>query len=102
MASRATIWFGLVGAPLLFLSNMQISFVLVPWVCGNGQQWLIHLAHAATLTLVMLCSLPAWRGMKHPSRGQHFIAVLSLSMSGFTGLVLLAHWVPNFLLGACE
>ena len=102
MPVQATTWLGLVVSPLLFLTNMQISFMLVPWVCGNGHQWVIHLVHAATLTLIVFCSVAARSGMRDSSQGQHFVAVLSFSMTAFVGVALLAHWIPNFLLGACE
>jgi hypothetical protein len=102
MSAEAKPWLGLLGAPLLFLSNMQVNLMLTPWVCGNGNFWLIHLAHAATLALIALMSIPAWASTRSRSAGQHFVALLSISMSAFSAVALLAHWLPNFFLGPCE
>jgi hypothetical protein len=102
MSAQPKLWLGLVFAPLLFLSNMQVSFILVPWVCGHGHGWLIHLAHATTIALIVSCSLPAWFGWRRAGSGQQFIALLSVAMGVFASVALLAHWIPNFLLGACE
>ncbi len=101
MSAQVKPWLGLVVAPLLFLSNMQVSFMLVPWVCGNGHGWLIHLAHLTTLALIASCGLLAWHGMRRTTGGQHFISALSALMSGFIGLALIAHWIPNFVLDVC-
>jgi hypothetical protein len=102
MYSEAKPWIGLIGAPLLFLSNMQASLMLGPWVCGNGHFWLIHLAHVTTLVLIAVTGVPAWNSLRHTSGGQQFVALLSVTMTAFTGVALLAHWLPNFVLGACE
>jgi hypothetical protein len=107
------VWLGLILAPLLFLMNMQVNFTLVPWVCGSRQQWIIHLAHAVTLSLILLCAVPAYRvwsaagrevRAEGPDAGSRnrFLSVLSLTMSGYIATVLLAHWIPNFLLEACQ
>ena len=102
MSAEAKPWLGLIGAPLLFLTNMQVNLMLTPWVCGNGHFWLIHLAHLITLALIAFLGVPAWTSSRRTSGGQHFIALLSISMSAFAGVALAAHWLPNFLLGACE
>jgi hypothetical protein len=107
------LWLGLIVAPLLFLVNMEVNFALVPWVCGSGEKWIIHLAHAAALALILMCGIPAYRvwqsegrevkaeGPDIPSRDR-FLAVLSMAMSGYIGTALVAHWIPSFILGACQ
>jgi hypothetical protein len=106
-------WLGLVAAPFLFLANMQVCFMLVPWVCGNGHFWTIHASHLTTLVLIALCGVPArhlWQvtGESVPSEGpghdsrDRFLALLSMSMTGLTALALIAHWVPNFVFEACQ
>jgi hypothetical protein len=102
MFAQTKPWLGFIAAPLLFLCNMQVSFMLVPWVCSNGHAWLIHLSHVTTLGLIALCCLPAWSGTRQDAGGQHFLESLSLAMSALVAVALIAHWIPNSLVGACQ
>lgn len=106
-------WFGFLTPPVAFLVNMQVNFMLVPWVCGTGQYWTIHLAHLTTTLLIAAAGWMSWRVWERVGRGvpgedghgtdrDRFLAMMGMLSAAFFLLLLAAHWIPNFLLGACQ
>ena len=98
MRAEVAPWIGLLAGPTLFLTNMEANFVAVPWVCATGNYWLLHLFHAATLTLILSVAAVA-RAVIARDR---FLGELGVLSSVFSTALLIAHWVPNFILGACQ
>ena len=106
-------WFGFLTGPVVFLTNMQLNFMLVPWVCGSGQLWTIHLAHFVSGLLIAASGWMSFRVWKRVGRGipgeeghghdrDRFLCVMGMYLSAFSLLLLIAHWIPNFLLGPCQ
>jgi hypothetical protein len=108
-----SLWTGMLAAPFAFLLNLQISYMLVPWVCVTGQLFWLHLAGALTLLLALAGGFLAWRNWKKSGQEwrshersvesrSRFMAILGLMMSGLFSLIILAQWIANLIIGPCQ
>ena len=99
--------------PLAFLLNLQINYALVLWACASGHEFVLHLVSMGTLLLAAGGGLIAWREWRRGGRrwpGQQeggpprnpFVPVMGILMSAMFFLVILAQWLPNFVLSPCE
>jgi len=106
-------WLGLVTGPLVFLINLQVNLTMVSWVCATHNYWPIHLAHIVSIAVVAWTGLLSYRaylrtGDGVPSEGgsardrERFLSVSGMLISSFSILSLIAHWIPNFILSACQ
>jgi len=106
-------WFGLLAGPSVFLLNLQANFTMVPWVCATHNYWPIHLAHVIALAVVAWSGLLAWRAYERAGKGvpgeegtsadrERFLSVMGCIIASFSLLSLVAHWIPNFILSACQ
>ncbi len=113
MKSPVAPWIALITGPLLCLINQLINFVAVPWVCATQNYWLLHLTHALAFGLVVwagFLSHRVWRdtGGGVSSEGpevkarDHFLGLIAIMTSAFSAALVLAMWLPNFMLGACQ
>jgi hypothetical protein len=109
----AVLWTGLLLAPLAFLLNLEVAYAFVTASCDQGDQHLIHLTHLACLLLSLGGTWAAWRawqaeGAEWPGQGggpigrTRFMAGLGLLTGAMFTLVILAQWVPGFLLSPCQ
>jgi hypothetical protein len=112
----AGIWwlcFGMLAGPLAVLLNLQLSFMLVPWACATGRQYLLHLVPLGALLLVASAGVSAWRNWRRAGPGEsdsvdgvmprsRFMARTGLLTSGLFLLVLVALWLPNVMLMPCQ
>ena len=80
---RGTIplWAGVLGSPLLWAVQFQLTYMLVPWCCTHHNRWLIPLIHLVFLLITLACGvlcLGHWRelGMEMP-RSQDLNGVFS-------------------------
>ena len=97
--------------PVVALANQQAIYAGDIWACG-------HSAHAALHVIPVLClivvtgagvdSYVVWRsiGGVEDERGTvdtrtRFLAILGLSISGVSILVIAAQWFSIFMFGAC-
>ena len=106
-------WYGFLATPLFALIALQTKFTMVSWACGAGRQWTIHLVAAVFVLLTAAGGIMAhrsWRaaGSIHDLSGASseqwisFVLVLGILMSILSTILLLAMWLPNFLMGVCD
>ena len=107
------LWTGLLLAPAAFLLNLEVAYALVPAACSAQTRLLIHLVHAVCLVLAALGTLAAWRmwrvtGETWPGGAggrlsrSRFMAGLGLLFSLFIVMVIVAQWIPSFVLNPCQ
>jgi hypothetical protein len=107
------LWSGLLIAPFAFLLNLQVSYMLVPFVCATGRGLWLHIAAGGSLILAALGLLISWRNWKKAGREwqsaagsitarSRFLSVMGLLMSGIFCLAILAQWIANFIIGPCQ
>jgi hypothetical protein len=104
MAVRARGWRlggALFLAPLAWFAQLQLSYALVPWVCGRrAVLWaLAAIVVGAAAGGVAL----AWRaaGVAVVERPRHFLALTGLGLSLLFFLVIVSTTIPTFILRPC-
>lgn len=105
-------WMGNLLAPVAFLVELEVAYMLVPRACENGNLLPVHLAHTGALLLALGGLVFAWREWQtwvterstdtaeHAVRSR-FMARVGLLASGGFVLVILALWLPSFFLDPC-
>ena len=107
------LWTGLLVPPAAFLLNLELAYALVPTACSSRNQLLVHLVHLGCLALALFGGFTAWRHWKltgetwpggeggRLSRSR-FMAGLGLLISSLFALVIVAQWIPSFVLDPCQ
>ena len=106
-------WAGALLGPLAFLIQLEVAYLLVPRACDAGAIWPVHLAHALSLLLALAGATIAWRQWRRwervqradgggPEARSRFMAEVALPGSVGFVLVILALWLPTFLLHPCQ
>ena len=109
----AALFTGLLLAPVAFLANLELAYALVHSACRLGNRLPLHAVHAASLALALVGCLTAWRtwraaGIEWPAdvagppARTRFLAGLGVATSALFALVLVAQWIPSFVLSPCQ
>lgn len=114
MNSRLTwrLWTGLLAGPLAFAANLQVNYMLVDVACQTGPRIVLHLSPALSALLTLgagVMAWQAWQDLERPAmpeaawvpRGK-FMAISGVLMSGMFLLVVLAQWIPVFVVNPCQ
>lgn len=107
------LWVGLLLAPGAFLINLEVAYALVPTACSSRTELPVHLVHLACLLLTLYGLLTAWRcwtatGATWPGEDgdplarSRFMAGIGLMVSAMFLLVIVAQWIPSFVLDPCQ
>ena len=107
------LWFGILAGPLAFLLNLQLSYMLEQPVCVTAHHIILHLVPAGALLLAASGGVSAWwnwqrTGQAESSKAEgvlprsRFMADVGLLTSGLFLVVIVAQWLPNFILSPCQ
>jgi hypothetical protein len=107
------LWFGILAGPLAFLLNLQLSYMLVQPVCVTAQHLVLHLVPIGALLLTAGGGVSAWRSWRRTGQVEsskaggvlprsRFMAGVGLLTSGLFLFVIVAQWLPNFILSPCQ
>ena len=107
------LWAGLLIPPVAFLVNLEAAYALVPVACSARSVVVLHLVHLISLVLAMVGSVVAWQtwrrsGATWPGGGggragrTQFMAGVGGLMGIMFVAVILAQWIPNFILDPCQ
>jgi hypothetical protein len=112
-AEIRALWAGLLLAPAAFLLNLEVAYALVPTACSSQNRLLLHLVHLVCLLMAGTGGVLAWHAWK--ARGEtwpgdeggrtgrsRFMAGVGLLLSTLFVLVILAQWIPSFVLNPCQ
>jgi uncharacterized membrane protein YidH (DUF202 family) len=106
-------WAGNLLAPIAFLVQLEIAYMVVPRACDTGVVFPVHLAHAGAVLIALAGTIIAWRQWQRwrpqgstdepgPESRSLFMAMLALLVSGAFLLVMLALWLPTFFVHPCQ
>ena len=107
------LWAGLLLPPSAFLLNLEVAYALVPTACAAQNGVLTHLVHLVCLLLTAaggFFALRSWRSCGGIWPGEEggrvgrsrFMAGLGLLLSAMFLLVIVAQWIPSFVLSPCQ
>jgi hypothetical protein len=117
---RLSVWPALLLAPLLALGHLSLAFAMVTPTCarqgGAGLHGLSALSLLAALAMTLL-AWRAWRRLGRPEPLAHavtasdsgeradrprFVALVAVLTGALSALVILALWLPLWVLPACS
>jgi hypothetical protein len=93
------LWTGLLLAPAAWLTSLEVGYVLVRPACADATVLPQHLTHAAFLLVAFAGMVIAWRARQAE---RDFLSTLGVATSALFVLVLVAQWIPVFLIHACQ
>jgi len=113
--SDGALWAGALAGPLAFFLHLQLDYVYVPWTCEHGGRWLLHLVALLAIALTAAGTALSWRNLdragrdwpEHAHEGgslarSRFVAGLGVAMGALFLLVMLAQWIPIWILDPCH
>ena len=102
------IWFALLVAPVLALTDQGISYAAAGWTCARQNMMVGHLVHALFLATVVTAALLAWRLRRETAAAadermasRHFLAGVGIASSALAGLIIATMWIANGLISPC-
>jgi hypothetical protein len=107
------LWFSILAGPLAFLLNLQLSYMLVQPVCVTAHSIVLHLVPVGALLLTVSGGVSAWRNWRRTRQAEsskaggvlprsRFMAGVGLLTSGLFIIVIVAQWLPDFMLTPCQ
>jgi hypothetical protein len=107
-----SLWAGVLAGPIAFFLNLQITYMLATLKCGDATVWL-HLTAVGTLALALAGGALAWRDWRRTGGGEvgdgegaiprsRFMSVLGMMTGALFALIIVAQWIPTFILGPCR
>lgn len=111
--SDAALWTAVLLGPIVFLVNLQVSYVMVDWACASGTEWALHVVHAVSVAIAIggtWVSRSFWRragGSWPDTEGGSAARTRLLGALGALGGALFAlsigtQWLTVMILGVCE
>jgi hypothetical protein len=104
------IWFALIVAPLLALTDQTVAFALVHWACAHQSAWVVHLSHGIFLVLAVVAAAAAWLewrqtavapGTRDATVQVHFLAGVAMMVATLSAVAIVAMWIPTWMISSC-
>lgn len=115
-ARIAALWFGILAGPVVWLTLLEVNYVLSYVSCETGHKWFLHVAVLVAVSLVALAGYLAWTNGPPDERELHtppvtrgtaemrarWMALYGITSSVFFIIVILANEIPILVLHTCE
>ena len=105
------VWPALLLAPFLTLSNLSLTYALVPRSCDDGTTWMLHTVTLASALLSAVATFGAWRQwiggaqqsdvIAETALRAHFLAQVATLVGLLSTLVLFAQYLPQWVVPPC-
>lgn len=107
------LWISVLGGPLIWLSSFEVRFALVPWACTFTNKAGLFTVFVVALLLCLVCAgigYSQWRelGEHGPSSEggtvprSNFMAIGGIVLSAGCAMIVIAQFIPELILGACQ
>jgi hypothetical protein len=107
------LWISVLTGPIVWLSSLEARFALVYWACTFGSKLALFSVLVAALAVCACSALIGWRewkvlGEQAPSQEggvlprANFMAIGGMVLSCSCCLILVAQFIPDLMLGACQ
>lgn len=108
-AGTGVLWYAILGAPVLTLLNLELSYALTSVACRAGSQVAMNVVTAILLVLVIVAGVAAatrlrrdWADEDTVLSRPSFMAFLGILESVLFSIVIIAQWMPHAYLSACQ
>ena len=110
---KPALWAGVIGAPMVWLTQFVINYALVPYVCHSRKFFSFHLTTLIALILVTAAGVVCWKewidtGLRPPSSEDggrlgttRLIALVGLLSSVLSFLLILGQGIATFMIDPC-
>src|SRR3954470_18786607 len=110
---KPALWAGIIGAPMVWLTQFIINYALVPYVCHTRKFFSFHLTSAIALLLVAAAGMICWKewtdaGLKSPQSedggrlgSTRLVAVVGLLSSILSFVLVLGQAIATFMVDPC-
>ena len=105
------IWFALLAAPILALTDQAIAYAAVGWACVHQHAIAMHAVHGLFFVAAAAGTVPAWQlwtatrigttGNEAVAR-RHFLAGLAVAVGALSVLVIASMWMPTWIIAPCS
>jgi hypothetical protein len=104
------IWLALLVAPMLALADQGVGLSMATWACAHQLGTWMHAVHFVFLAAAAASTFLAWQAWRAADHAyaqteagarRRFVAGLALATGAFSTLVIVALWVPNWVLSPC-
>jgi hypothetical protein len=107
------LWTGILGAPSVWLIQLQTNYALVPWVCAHGQRQFIVFSFLLFLFLAITSGVFALRGWRTQQKNRidliesgqfeiaNFMGQLGFLISSLFTLLIIFQAIPLFIVDPC-
>jgi len=105
------IWFALLLAPILALTDQSIAYATTGWACATQHPLAVHGVHVAFLVATAVGTFLAWQLWREtrPQRNRsealarrHFLAGLATASGALSVLTIAAMWLPVWFIAPCH
>jgi hypothetical protein len=113
-----TLWVGVLAGPLLFLTLLEVNYVLAYVACEAQQSWFLHVTGVVAVLLTAIAGLLAWQArlpidadqaelsgppvVYAPFTRVYWMATLAALSSVWFIVAMLALAVPPIVLQPCQ
>jgi hypothetical protein len=105
------VWFALIVAPLVALTDQTVAFALVHWACEHQSVSVLHAVHAFFLAIATGAAGVAWQRWREaagvsaskadPTLQVHFLAGVATTVAALSALAIVAMWIPTWMISPC-
>ena len=109
--SDVALWTSVLTGPIVFLLNLEVSYVMVDWACNTGTDWALHVVHFVSLLLSAACALLGLTLLRRVRRAgpdsdrddtrSRLLATLGLLSGTLFAVSIFAQWIGVIVLGTC-
>lgn len=107
----SSVWPALLLVPALTLVNLSVTYALVTPSCSRQTTLALHLMTLLVACLCAAMTVSAWREWRRRVASRHrddaaaarpaFLATVAVMCSGLSTLVVLAQWLPQWVISPC-
>jgi hypothetical protein len=105
------IWFALIIAPVLALTDQSVAFALVGWACDHQSTLPLHVSHTLFLTAATLAAVAAWQNWRETAAAtagegaaiaqRHFLAGVAMAVAALSAAAIVAMWIATWMISSC-
>jgi len=102
-------WFALLAAPVLALADQGIAYAAAGWTCAHQHTLAGHALHGIFFVACAAAAFAAWQPRRATATAtadeaasrRRFLDGVATGTAALSALVILAMWIPAWLLSPC-
>ena len=96
------LWTGVLAGPVLWLTLLEVTYVMSYVSCETRSTWFLHLATFVATALAAAAGLWGWSAGQGANERARWMALVSLTSTIWFILVILSIEIPVIVLRTCQ